>query len=293
MPFVADPPPKLMQCMEVWGGNQLIDRGVIMPGLDAWIFSRPCENDEAGGDVHYVSSCAAGWFTRMLVADVSGHGLAVSQVASDLRALMRRHVNDHDQARFVRSLNAEFTASSQANIFATAVAVTFDAVNNQILVCNAGHPPPLRYSAKAGNWSLLTAETAADDSAGNVPLGIVDVPYGQFKVRLGVGDVVVVYTDGFIEALNPDGSFLGIEGLLSLVTSLNAVPADLPSLLMNALRALDPSNLDRDDLTLLLFRPNGLRPRIPLIDRVLAPIRLIAGYANMHFNWSGAARPTR
>src|SRR4051794_29566372 len=76
--IVADDTTKFMQCMEVWGGNQLVDSGVIMPGLDAWVYSRPVNDDDGGGDVHYVSSCAAGMFVRLLVADVAGHGKPVA-----------------------------------------------------------------------------------------------------------------------------------------------------------------------------------------------------------------------
>ena len=60
--------------MEVWGSNRAGSNGVIMPGLDAWVYSRPCSDDDAGGDVHYVSACATGRVIRALVADVSGHG---------------------------------------------------------------------------------------------------------------------------------------------------------------------------------------------------------------------------
>ena len=65
---------QVMQCMEVWGGNQTADSGVIMAGLDAWVYSKPFGGADGGGDVYYVSSCATGRITRLLVADVSGHG---------------------------------------------------------------------------------------------------------------------------------------------------------------------------------------------------------------------------
>src|SRR5205814_3709017 len=60
MPPPSDDDVKYLQCMEVWGGNQVVDSGVVMAGLDAWVYSRPVNDDEGGGDVHYVSSCAAG-----------------------------------------------------------------------------------------------------------------------------------------------------------------------------------------------------------------------------------------
>ena len=49
-----------MQCMEVWGGNTQTNNGVSMLGLDAWVYSKPYQSADAGGDVYYVSSCATG-----------------------------------------------------------------------------------------------------------------------------------------------------------------------------------------------------------------------------------------
>ena len=114
-----------MQCMEVWGGSSQTNNGVSMLGLDAWVYSRPYKKAEAGGDVYYVSSCATGRITRLLVADVSGHGADVSQTALALRAMMRRFVNYIDQTRFVRSMNDEFVSLSQNGSFATAIVTTY------------------------------------------------------------------------------------------------------------------------------------------------------------------------
>src|SRR5262245_16992854 len=102
---MVSPVPHTMQCMEVWGGNHAVDQGVIMPGLDVWVFAQPHEGGEFGGDVHYVSSCGTGRISRLVVADVSGHGAKVADVARGLRTLMRKFVNYLDQTRFVEALN--------------------------------------------------------------------------------------------------------------------------------------------------------------------------------------------
>jgi hypothetical protein len=105
--------PDQMQCMEVWGGNVGVERHFHVPGLDIWLHARPHQNEASGGDVYYVSSCASGRITRLLLADVSGHGSAVADSALTLRDLMRRHVNSISQSRFVESLNQEFARISQ------------------------------------------------------------------------------------------------------------------------------------------------------------------------------------
>ena len=84
--------PGHMQCMEVWGGNQVVDDSVAVAGLDAWVYSKPFGGSDGGGDVYYVSSCATGRIARLLLADVSGHGEAVRKTGVGLRDLMRRHI---------------------------------------------------------------------------------------------------------------------------------------------------------------------------------------------------------
>jgi serine phosphatase RsbU (regulator of sigma subunit) len=275
--------------MEVWGGNTRTDNGIIMPGLDAWIYSEPWQHDTAGGDVHYLSSCASGQVVRMLVADVSGHGSSVAKIAGDLRLLMRRYVNDHDQGRFVRSLNREFTAASADGIFATAVAMTFDSPTNNLLMCNAGHPPPLWYQARQKKWSYLVSSGIG---SANVPWGIEEsVDYEQFAVRLQVDDLVLCYTDSLIEAPDAAGELIGQEGLLELIRSLeNPEPAGLVPRVIKAIDDRGKGGLDRDDVTCLLFRPNGLRPKVPYFDRLFAVPRVVGDWCGVHFGWIGRPR---
>jgi phosphoserine phosphatase RsbU/P len=41
-----------MQCMEIWGGNQRVEKYFHRPGLDVWLYSLPHENVASGGDVY-------------------------------------------------------------------------------------------------------------------------------------------------------------------------------------------------------------------------------------------------
>lgn len=276
-----------MQCMEVWGGNQPVDSGVSMAGLDAWVYSRPYGNAEAGGDVYYVSSCATGRVTRLLLADVSGHGQPVADIAKGLRGLMRRYVNYLDQALFVREMNQQFIDASHGGIFATAIMTTFFAPTNDLTLCNAGHPPPFLYRADTRQWSLfeqkaspknpISAEMA--NGLANIPLGIVDITsYDQFGMRLKLGDLVLCYTDSLIEAKDEFGNQLNPEGLLEIVKSLDVSdPTEFIPALLAAIKSKHPANLTEDDVTALLFRPNSLAHRVPAKDRFMSPFRILGG----------------
>lgn len=282
---------QFMQCMEVWGGSQLTERGVQLGGLDAWVYSKPYGNAGRGGDVYYASSCATGRINRLLLADVSGHGDAVAATAVGLRKLMRQYVNFLDQTKFVRSMNRQFVAMSQQGCFATAVATTFFSPTRMLSVCNAGHPRPLLYRADSRQWSILEQLRDEDQSPRNIPLGILDIAeYEQFDVELEVGDLVLCYTDALTESRNPDGELLGEEGLRNIVASMNTEPVEafIESLLSRISERHD-GNLSQDDVTVLLLRPNARRPRIRRRDKFGAALRLVGATIRAVNPW--APRP--
>ena len=268
----TEPEPHTMHCMEIWGNNRAVQERIATPGLDIWVFSEPYHSHETGGDVHYVSLCGGGIITRLIVADVSGHGEAVGGFSDDLRTLMRRNINSKSQKRLVRSLNRQFTELAQLQRFATAIVATYLATTDRLSVCNAAHPRPIWYRAGSKTWSLLTNESLpVDQSAMNLPLGIDEQStYDQFTVRLEAGDIVVIYTDALTEAMAPSGAMLGEEGLLEIAQSLDASrPIHLGPAFLERLRSHREGSAAEDDVTLLILHHNGGPPRKPSIGEKL------------------------
>jgi phosphoserine phosphatase RsbU/P len=287
----GQPSAQHMTCMEVWGGSQLTTRGVEMGGLDAWVYSKPFGDAQRGGDVYYASSCATGRITRLLLADVSGHGITVASSAANLRTLMRRFVNRLDQTEFVRMLNQQFAALSEVGTFATAVVATFFAPTRRLIVCNAGHPRPLLYQYAKKEWTLLGAAAENDGSTNNMPLGILDVTeYDQFDVELANGDCVLAYTDALIESRDADGEMFGETGLLRIIRLLGDVePHLLTKSLLREITDRHPDNLTEDDVTVLLVRANGHKPRNSFKDILWAQARFAGSLIRAINPW--AERP--
>jgi phosphoserine phosphatase RsbU/P len=267
-----------MQCMEVWGGSQLTRQNVAFGGLDAWVYSKPFGDAQHGGDVYYASSCATGRITRLLLADVAGHGISVAETAADLRTLMRRFVNRLDQTEFVRLLNQQFAALSKGGVFATAVVATFFEPTRRLIVCNAGHPRPLLYRAARQRWDFLghgvPDQPAAKKNAGpsNLPLGMLEISeYDQFDLELEPGDCLLSYTDALMESNDASGDMLGEHGVLRILRLVGgADPSTLIEKLLTEIRERFPANLTEDDVTVLLVRANGLKASYPLGARLKA-----------------------
>lgn len=255
----------VLHCMEIWGGNQAADRSVSTPGLDLWVYSQPYEGAEGGGDVHYVSLCGGGSITRLLLADVSGHGAPVAGLAASLRELMRANINSPDQTRLVRALNRQFGELAKPSGFATALVATYLTRGDGLTVCNAGHPRPLWYRAAAGAWSFLTHEGGPAGEVADLPLGIVEeTAYTELVVPLGRGDLVLFYTDALTEAENAGGEQIGEAGLLGLVRRLDAAdPAGMTAALLAGLQDYGGGKAAADDVTFILLHHNAGPRRQP------------------------------
>ncbi len=277
-----DPTPSLprgssMRCMEIRGGSRAVEDAFGTPGLDGFLLSRPYKGAERGGDLHYISLCGGGVITRVIVADVSGHGASVAEFSEALRSLMRKNINTKSQTRLVAALNRQFGAQAQLLRFATAVVATYLATERTLTVCNAGHPRPLCYRKRLEQWMFLDASGA---QPGNLPLGLDDdSPYHQFTETLEPGDVVCFYTDALTEAKDPSGRMLGEDGLLDLAKGLDPNdPRQLTEGLVSLIDGHRKGRSDDDDMTFLCLVHNARGPRPPTFAEKLDVYAKVFGF---------------
>src|ERR1700730_16664225 len=112
-------------CQEVRGGNHLAAYSAELPGLTGWVSCQPLQPSPRGGDVYYMSACSKGVMARVVLADVAGHGEAVSFAAGRLRDALRQHVEHWDQSTLIRELNDNFLKGAESTQFATAFLASF------------------------------------------------------------------------------------------------------------------------------------------------------------------------
>lgn len=252
-----------LQCLQVWGGTEAANQTLHMTGLDGYLYARPHQGAKRGGDVYYLSSCASGRITRVLLADVAGHGSHVSETAQDLRSLMQYYVNFTSQQRFMQAMNQKFAEITDDGRFATTVAMSFFAPKRRLSLSNAGHPSPLWYRAKHKQWSVLGVdpENSNDGPSADLPLGIEgDAGYQQMDITFEPGDMLLMYTDALIESRDSDGMMLGIHGLLDRLNRLESQSPDrLVPTLIDRLTEEDEHDLTDDDVTVLLIASNGTK----------------------------------
>lgn len=273
--------------MQVWGGSGVADTAVSTTGLDVCLYCKPFGGDREGGDVYYLSSCSSGRITRLVLADVRGHGEGVVSLSNNLRRLVQRYIDHIDHGTLVRSINRAFVSVGDASTFATGLIATFFVPTSTLALTNAGHPPPLLFRAESRQWGPLVDATspakkpAASAAPGDVPLGMFEsASYAKTQVKLTPDDLLLCYTDGLEECVDEQGEMLGPEGIRRLVAGTeDLAPGEIIPEIVRAVTAMSDTNLTGDDVTILLIRPNSAS--VPMRDNLFAPFRYLSNLLGM------------
>ena len=187
MPFSprGDATAHRIACSEVWDGIQGDELDVETGGVRGSLFSRACDGGK-GGDIYYLSVCSADVLTRIAIADVVGHGEAVSETSQWLYDSLTKHMNSSDGSDVLGDLN-RLTVDRGFSAMTTAVVAAIVRLNHNLLFSYAGHHPVLLKRQDDPGWIPINAEDSA--LASGLPLGVtVDGAYHQSQVQLGSGE---------------------------------------------------------------------------------------------------------
>ena len=167
---------------------------------------------QVGGDCFDFAPLASGQLA-VSVGDASGKGFAAALMISSVQSSLRTaaQFTGTDTARTLEAVNRQVFGSSLADRYATLFYGVFDSTDRTLRYVNAGHNPPM-VLRRDGSVEWL--------KSGGAPVGLFsDSTYEEGFVRLDPGDLVVAYTDGMVEAVNPRGDEWGVEGLLEAASS--------------------------------------------------------------------------
>jgi phosphoserine phosphatase RsbU/P len=188
-----------------------------------------------GGDMYSFLEGDGG--AGVLVADVAGHGVPAALIASMVKIAVSSQARlANEPAKLIGELNAILRRDvRRAFVTATYLWVT----PREVVVCNAGHPPPL----------LLRDGMFVELGGSGVLLGrFADASYVAASTALVPGDRIVAYTDGIPEARNAREEMFGEERLRELVLR----GASAGEVLDAVRRWRGDTAEDADDLTIVM-----------------------------------------
>jgi len=181
----------------------------------------------------------------LVIGDVAGKGvsaaLLMARVLSDLRmaALSRP-----DPARVLSMVNEVVIERQQHDIFVTVTYLTLDVKTQEIVVASAGHGP-LLVRRKSGEVERI-------EPAVGPPIGVFEgTRYDPTRFAMHPGDMMVMYTDGVLEAQDRDGVQFGLDRVAGAVRAGGYRPQAVIARLLAELAAHGGPDAEFDDLTIL------------------------------------------
>ena len=190
----------------------------------------------------------------IVLADVSGHGIGSGIMMAITRGFLQGEaLRSKAPHLLLENVNRMlFNDLCASELFLTMVYFYYDSERKWLSYANGGHNPPVLIPAEGGQPRLLDAEGMA--------IGILPhVTFEEEGRQLAPGDLLVLYTDGFIEAQDEQGRQFGMERFLRHLQAYRHQPAR--EILEGLLKALwehiggqDPQSLQKDDTTLVVFK---------------------------------------
>jgi sigma-B regulation protein RsbU (phosphoserine phosphatase) len=187
------------------------------------------------------------------LGDVSGKGIAAALTMASLQASLRADAMraGNDIAGLITRVNAMLYDASTEDRYATLFYAQYDPTTHRLSYVNAGHCPPILLRSTANHAAVERLDQAGGTVVGLLP----ECAYEQAEISLAPGDLLVIYTDGFSEAMNPNLEEWGEERLIHAIASCAGLPAkDSISKIMQAADAFASGAPQSDDMTLVILR---------------------------------------
>ncbi len=218
-----------------------------VPGFD--IAGRCYPAEAAAGD-HFDFLRRPDGSLLVVVGDVSGHGIGPAIVAADFCARLRTlSESSWELSELAAKLNAGLYGETDGEIFVTAILARLDPKSRSLTCLNAGHQPAIVLNS--------AGETKARLSRGGFPIAIL--PEASFvaedSVDLAEGDLILLYTDGLVEAHSRGKPLFGIERAIQIVReNLNRTAREIVETLGRAACQYAGVEGPQDDITLVVVK---------------------------------------
>jgi serine phosphatase RsbU (regulator of sigma subunit) len=217
----------------------------VIPGIDLASVYVPCY--ELGGDFFDFIELPYNNL-GMVIADVSGKGVPASLTMAAVRAALRAQVDNlYYLYEVVKRINLMLCRDSSPNEFVTLFYGVLDGRNRRFTYCNAGHPPAL----------ILREGKIIELKSDNMVLGVdPDQKYVQSLTDLRVGDILLLYTDGLMDAMNFQQERFGKQRIIDVFTQGGPTAEAISDNILWSLRRFTGLAKPTDDVTMIVAKVN-------------------------------------
>lgn len=189
----------------------------------------------------------------MVVADVSDKGMPAALFMALTRSFVRSSMNASiPPEEGITRANRLICADAESGMFVTLFYALLDPQADQITYINAGHNPPLFFQMGKRPGQGALSRLARTGMA----MGVDEAAaYDKRTLSFKPGDFLVMYTDGVIDALNPEGKSFGMEALERLtLENRDRSAEEMVAAIENEIRTFTGEAPLFDDITLMVMR---------------------------------------
>jgi hypothetical protein len=222
------------------------------PHLPGWdIAARLIPARETSGDLYdFIPISENKW--GFLIADVADKGMGAALVMSMASTLFRSYAGRHVTlpAIALDSVNDRLHSDTRGGVFVSAFLGILEPHTGRMRFANAGHPPPIHIRRLRGGKSIEHL-----DRTGMV-LGVLEnYHWKQKMVEISREDVLVLYTDGILDAQDAHGNFFEIERLEDIIWQHSARPAEETlNAVLQAVQSFTRQEASIDDQAVVVIR---------------------------------------
>jgi len=219
----------------------------VVPELEGWEISpryRPAR--EVGGDFFDFIELEDGRL-GLVVGDATGKGVPAALVMSTTCGMLRAvaQASDYSPGEVLGRVNEALSTRIPSNMFVTCFYAVLDPESGRLIYANAGHDLPY----------LRQGNDARELSARGMPLGLMPgMSYEEKETMLDAGETALFYSDGLVEAHNPQREMFGFPRLKRLLAG-TPEEGSLVDFLMDELRSFTGEGWEQeDDITLVTLK---------------------------------------
>ena len=219
-------------------------QGVSLAGLCRTVFG-------VGGD-YYDAIELAGGRLGLAIGDVSGKGISAALLMASLRACLRTmtRTTSGELTQLMAHMNRLIYEASAVNRYATFFFGVFDPAQSRFDYVNAGHNPPMLLRRSASGYQQIPLD------CGGPVIGLLPAAsYEQGSLLLYPGDLLLAYTDGISEAMNPADEEWGEEAMIfATQEAADRTAGEIVKAIFEAADVFAGGAPQHDDMTVLVMR---------------------------------------
>ena len=219
-----------------------------LPKVDGYSFYASYDAAQAVGGDYYDAMVLSDGKICLAFGDVAGKGVPGALIMSRISSCVQNTMSFMPSIEeAVAAINNHMCANAVEGRFVTFVLVIIDPVAHHLTLVNAGHMSPMILKTDG------LIEEFDEESVG-LPIGVMeDYPFEVVERPIGAGEIIVIFTDGVDEAMNPAGDLYTLERMRNFLQAGSRQADELGRSLLADVRTFADGRDQNDDITIMTF----------------------------------------